>query len=126
MLVSLVFRSFSFFVFTQAASAWFAVSPAQGVFRRSITPRVLKYFLGRKKPCSVGKSGEDYRSPRRFAITGTVGKAARFWSAPSFKCPNLRQTMIALHNRAFRNRSVSEKMQREHDFLKIACALSIA
>jgi hypothetical protein len=30
--------SFSFFVFTQAASAWFVVSPVQGVFRRPITP----------------------------------------------------------------------------------------
>jgi hypothetical protein len=36
--------SFSFFVFTQAASAWFVVSLVQGVFRRPITPRVLNIF----------------------------------------------------------------------------------
>jgi len=43
-----LFQSFGFF---QAASAWFIVSPGHGVFRRQITPRTLKYFLGGgKKP----------------------------------------------------------------------------
>src|SRR5437773_1695637 len=32
--------------------------------------------------CSGGKAVEDYRSPRRFAITGAAGKSARFWTAP--------------------------------------------
>jgi len=29
-----------------------------------------------------GKAVEDYRSPRRFAITKAAGKSARFWTAP--------------------------------------------
>ena len=29
-----------------------------------------------------GKAVEDYRSPRRFATEETVGKSAKFWSAP--------------------------------------------
>jgi len=44
MLDSLVFSLFLFLVFTQAASAWFVVSPAQGVFRGTIAPRISKYF----------------------------------------------------------------------------------
>src|SRR6266576_2746220 len=31
---------------------------------------------------SGGKAVEDYRSPRRFAITGAAGSSARFWTAP--------------------------------------------
>src|SRR5262245_35770340 len=49
-------RYFVFFVFTQATSAWSVVSPVQGVFRRPITPKILKYFSKGSEPCSVGKS----------------------------------------------------------------------
>src|SRR6266540_2658341 len=31
---------------------------------------------------SLGKAVEDYRTPRRFASHGAVGKSARFWTAP--------------------------------------------
>ena len=37
---------FHWFLVFQATSACFVVSPVQGVFRRPITPRVLKYFWG--------------------------------------------------------------------------------
>ena len=37
---------------------------------------------GRRLPRLGGKAVEDYRSPRRFAITAAVGKSVRFWTAP--------------------------------------------
>src|SRR5215510_5524562 len=43
-----MFHNFGFFLFCSATSAWFVVSPVQGVFHRPITPRVSKYFLERK------------------------------------------------------------------------------
>ena len=35
---------FGFFLFYSATSAWFVVSPVQGVFRRLITPKILNIF----------------------------------------------------------------------------------
>jgi hypothetical protein len=54
----MVLPSLFLFWFSLATSAWFVVSPDQGVFRELITPRVLKYFLGGSRGwterCEIG------------------------------------------------------------------------
>jgi hypothetical protein len=67
----------------ERAGSGFVGSLVQGVFRRPITPRVLKIPSRRGNETACGKSGRILPRTRTRRDNRGCGKSVRFWSAPS-------------------------------------------
>jgi hypothetical protein len=103
------------------------VSPVQGVFRRSILPRVLKFFYWREdrrvQNPRWGKAMENYGpsfvallrrvdTPGSFAIIGAAGNSVGSWTAPASRT-----------RRSFRRREDVRCVAKAVSSLRFATAL---